>query len=49
MRNKKAKQETFNAHFAEGFHEGENDWNVRLIDQGVSLDDVKRRESFYQH
>ena len=24
----------------EGLHHGESDWEVRLIDQGVSVDDV---------
>ena len=49
MRNKKVKQESFHAHFAEGFHQGESDWEVILIDQGVSVDDVRRRESYWQH
>ena len=30
---KKVKQESFNAHFAEADHNGEEDWEVRLIDQ----------------
>ena len=41
MRNKKVKQESFHDHFAEGLHQGESDWEVRLIDQGVSADDVR--------
>ena len=45
----KAKQELFHAHFAEGLHQGESDWKVRLIVQGVSVDDVRRRESYWQH
>ena len=49
MRNKKVKQESFHAHFAEDLHQGESDWEVRLIDQGVSVDDVRRRESYWQH
>ena len=36
LMNKKVKQESFHAHFAEGLHQGESDWEVRLIDQGVS-------------
>ena len=48
MRNKKVKQESFHAHFAEGLHQGESDWEVRLIDQGVSVD-VRRRESYWQY
>ena len=56
LRNKKVKQESFHAHFAEGLHQGESDWEVRLIDQGVSVvdqgvsvDDVRWRESYWQH
>ena len=33
----------------EGHHQGESDWEVRLIDQGVNADDVSRRESSWQH
>ena len=49
MRNKKVKQESFHAHFTEGLHQGESNWEVRLIDQGVSVDDVRRREFYWQH
>ena len=49
LRNKKVKQELFHAHFAEGLYQGESDCEVRLIDQGVSVDDVRRRESYWQH
>ena len=49
MRNKKVKQESFHAHFTEGLHQGESDWEVRLIDQGFSVDDVRQRESYWQH
>ena len=49
MRNKKVKQESFHAHFTEGLHQGESDWKIRLIDQGVSVDDVRWRESYWQH
>ena len=48
LRNKKVKQESFHAHFAEDLHQGESDWEVRLIDQGVSVD-VRRRGSCSQH
>ena len=37
MRNKKVKQELFHAHFTEGLHQGESDWEVRLIDQGLMM------------
>ena len=33
----------------EGLHQGESDWEVRLIGQGVSVDDVRQRESYWQH
>ena len=49
MRNKKVKQESFHAHFAGGFHQRESDREVRLIDQGVSVDDVRWRKSYWQH
>ena len=49
MRTKKVKQESFHAYFAEGLHPGETDWEVRLIELGVSVDDVRRRESYWQH
>ena len=28
------------------FHQGESDWGVISIDQGVSVDDIRRRESY---
>ena len=49
LRNKKVEQESFQAHFAEGLPKGESYWEVRLIDQGVSADEVRRRESYWQH
>ena len=49
LRNKEVKQESLDAHFVEGLPQGESDWEVRLIDQGVSIDDVKRRESYWQY
>ena len=49
LRNKKVKQESFHTYFAEDLHQGESDWEVRLIDQGVSFDDVMRRESYWQY
>ena len=49
MRNKKVKQESSHAHFAESFHQGESDWEVWLIDQRVSVDDVRQREPYGQH
>ena len=46
---KKVKQDSFHAHFAEGFHHGEGDWELRLIDQAFSVDALRRRESYWQH
>ena len=30
-------------------HFGENDWNVTLIDQAKNLEEVRRKESFWQY
>ena len=49
LRNKKVKQESFHAHFAGGLHHGESKRKVRLIDQGVNVDDLKRGKSYWQH
>ena len=46
---KKVKQESFNAHFAEVNHNGEDDWEVRLIDQTDNVEELRKRESFWQH
>ena len=32
---------SFHALFAEGLHQGGSDWEVRLIDQGVSVDNLR--------
>ena len=45
-KNMKVKQESFNGHFAHGGHSGEGDWEVRLIDQSDSTEDLRERESF---
>ena len=49
LKRKKVKQESFNAHFAEADHNGEEDWEVRLIDQTDNVEDLRKRESFWQH
>ena len=46
---KKVKQESFNAYFEEINHNGENDWEVRLIDQTDNVENLGKRESFWQH
>ena len=45
----KVKQQPFHAHFADGVHRGEGDWEVRLSDKSDSTEDVRKRESFCQH
>ena len=47
--NMKVKRELFHAHFANGAQSGEGDWEVRLIDQSDSTEDLRKRESFSQH
>ena len=44
----KVKQESFNAHFAEANHKGKEDWEVSLIDQTDNVEDLRKRESFWQ-
>ena len=44
---KKVKQESFNTLFAEADHNGEEDWEVSLIDQ--TDEDIRKRDSFWQH
>ena len=46
---KKVKQELFNAHFAEVNQNGEDDWEVKLIDQTDNVEELRKRESFWQH
>ena len=48
-KNMKVKQETFHAHLADGVHSGEGDWEVGLIDQSDSTEDLRRGESFWQY
>ena len=49
LKRKKEKQQSFNAHFAEANHNGEENWEVRLIDQTANIEDLRKRESFSQH
>ena len=48
-KNKKVLQESFHSHFEQPQHNGENDWEVRLIDQAETVEDLRKRESFWQH
>ena len=43
------KQASFHAHFEDDKHHGMSDWEVTLIDQRESVDDLRRRESSWQH
>ena len=44
----KVKQESLHAHFADGVHSDEGDWELRLIDQSDSTEDLRKRKSFSQ-
>ena len=35
--------------FAEVNHNGEDDWELRLIDQTDNVEDLRKRESFWQY
>ena len=43
------KQGSFNTHFAKANHNGEEDWEVMLIDQTDDVEDLRKRDSFWQH
>ena len=45
----KVKQESFHVHFADGVHSGEDDWEIKLIVLSDSREDLRKRESFWQH
>ena len=47
--NQKVKQESFYFHFAEDLHQRESHWDVRLINQAESVDDLRRREFYWQN
>ena len=49
LKRKKGKQDSFNAYFGEVNHIGEDDWEVRLIDQTDNIEDLRKRKSFWQH
>ena len=36
-------------YFAEVNHNGEDDWEVRLIDQTDNVEELRKRGSFWQH
>ena len=43
------KQASVHAHFEDDKHHGISDWEITLIDQTESVDDLRRRESFWQY
>ena len=43
------KQASFHAHFEDDKHHGISDWEITLIDQTDSVDNLRRRESFRQY
>ena len=45
----RVKQESFHAHFVDCVHNGEGDWEVRLIDRSDSTDDLSKRRIFLQY
>ena len=49
LKRKNVKQESFHAHFVEVNHNGKDEWEVRLIDQIDNVEDLRKRESFWQH
>ena len=40
------KQELFNAHFAEADHNGEGEWEVKLIDQTDNVENLEKGNPF---
>ena len=49
IKGKTVKQAPFHAHFEDDKHYGMSDWEITLIDQTDSVDDLRRRESFWQY
>ena len=43
------KEASFHAHFEDVKHHGMSDWEINLVDQAESVDDLRRRESFWQY
>ena len=49
LKRKNLNKSQFNTHFGEVNHNGKDDWEVRLIDQTDNEEDLRKRESFWQH
>lgn len=45
----KFNQESLGTHFAETNHNGDADWEVRLIDQTDNIVKIRKRKSFWQY
>ena len=43
------KEASFHTHFEDDKHHGISDWEITLIDQTDSVDDLRSRESFWQY
>ena len=43
------KEASFHAHFEDVKHHGMSDWEINLVDQAERVDDLRRRESFWQY
>ena len=46
---KKIKQESFHVHFSEEGHYGEKDWVITLTDSAENVEELRKKESFWQH
>ena len=46
LKRRKVKQESFNTQSAEVNHNGENDWEVRLIDQTDNVEELRKENPF---
>ena len=47
--NQKVPQKRFHSHFMQTNHEGINDWEFTLIEQCQTHEELKRRETYWQH
>ena len=43
------KQASFHNHFENDKHHGMSDWEITLIDQTDTINDLRRREPFWQY
>ena len=48
LKGKQVKQESCKAHFAKVNHNGEGDWEVRLIDYTNNVEELRKIEYFWQ-